>query len=150
MVAIDTDVLALAYAFHRDTRQAPNADFLAAVRRQSPMVTIYSIMELLGQLSFNLSSDRLAQWPFWLQDRHGLGVIFPETTGRTAEYFFQEEFVDRPLSRMRRFGVPFLDGIILELVERTSGVSTFVTWSARHHRGKTHLEVLTPVEYLNR
>lgn len=74
MVAIDTDVLVLAFAFHHDPRQEINRSFLAAVRPQTPLVAIYSVMELLGQLSFNLSSERLAQWQSWLQD-HYLPVI---------------------------------------------------------------------------
>jgi hypothetical protein len=45
MVAIDTDVLLLAYAFHRDARQAANTNFLESARTQTPVVAIYSVME---------------------------------------------------------------------------------------------------------
>lgn len=147
MVAIDTDVLVLAFAFHRDPRQEINHSFLAAVRPQTPLVAIYSVMELLGQLSFNLSPERLAQWQSWLQDHYGLTLVYPETANLTADLFFQDEFIDRPLARMQR-RVPYLDRLILGLVERVAGVETFVTWNARHHRGKTPLAVLTPAEYM--
>ena len=69
MVTIDTDVLTLAYAFRRDSRQAANAQFLTVVQADGPATTIYTVMELLGKLSFNLSGERLAQWPSWLQAR---------------------------------------------------------------------------------
>jgi hypothetical protein len=147
MVAIDTDVLVLAFAFHHDPRQEINRSFLNAVRHQTPLVAIYSVMELLGQLSFNLSPERLAQWQSWLQDHHGLTLVYPETANLTAELFFQDEFIDRPLARMQQ-RVPYLDGLILGLVERIAGVETFVTWNARHFRGKTQLSVLTPAEYM--
>ena len=54
MVVINTDVLVLAYAFHRDSRQAASAQFLSIVQAHDPAATIYSVMELLGKLSSNL------------------------------------------------------------------------------------------------
>jgi hypothetical protein len=38
--------------------------------------------------------------------------------------------------------------MILSLVERTPNVEYFVTWNAKHFKGKTNLTVLTPEEYL--
>ena len=35
---------------------------LDLAQERQPVVTIYSVMELLGQLSFNLSEGRLQQW----------------------------------------------------------------------------------------
>ena len=150
MVTIDTDVLILAYAFHRDARQATNAHFLSTVRAHDPAATIYTVMELLGKLSFNLSADRLAHWPLWLQDRHGLSILYPGTVGRDAETFFHREFIDRPFDKMQRYQMPFLDSLILNLTEEAPGVEAFVTWNARHYQGKTSLTVLTPAEYLER
>jgi len=54
------------------------------------------------------------------------------------------------LERMRQQPLPFLDALILGLVERAAGVDVFVTWNARHFRGKTALPVLTPEEFLAR
>ena len=42
----------------------------------------------------------------------------------------------------------FMDGLVLNLVERTPGVEQFVTWNARHFKGKSSLPALTPDEYL--
>jgi hypothetical protein len=107
MVAIDTDVLTLAYAFHRDSRQTANAQFLSVVQVDGPAATISSVMELLGKFSFNLSAARLAQWPSWLQERYGLTILYPGTQGMEAETFFQREFVDRPLARVQSVRMPF-------------------------------------------
>ncbi|MBC7227079.1 MAG: hypothetical protein H5T61_07580 [Thermoflexales bacterium] len=71
MVIIDTDVFLLEFAFHRDARYPTNAEFLRAVRPREPAITIYNLMEILGQLSFNLSPD---QWP-------GGGSGFRKPTG---------------------------------------------------------------------
>ena len=148
MIVLDTDVLILAYAFHRDPRQADNARFLSQVQARDPAITIYSVMELLGKLSFNLSAERLAQWPAWLQDRYGLTVLYPQTAGLDAETFFRLEFVERPFDRMQRRRMPFLDSLILNLAEKAPDIEAFVTWNARHYRGKTSVPVWTPAEYL--
>lgn len=148
MVIIDTDVFILEFAFHRDSRHAVNADFLAAVREQEPAITVYNLMEILGQLSFNLSPDQLSQWRSWLQAAYGLTVIWPAIETQTAEAFFWEEIYNRPLARMQTQRMAFLDALIIGLAERTPDVSAFVTWNARHFRDKTPLTVLTPLEFL--
>ncbi|MDW8325881.1 MAG: hypothetical protein RMK99_04880 [Anaerolineales bacterium] len=41
-----------------------------------------------------------------------------------------------------------MDALVLNLAERTPNVTQFVTWNAKHFRGKSSLNVLTPDEYL--
>jgi hypothetical protein len=55
MVIIDSDILLLAFAFQNDSRQPVNQAFLEAVQTAQPATTIYNVMEVLGQLSFNFS-----------------------------------------------------------------------------------------------
>jgi hypothetical protein len=105
-------------------------------------------MELLGKLSFNLSAERLEQWPVWLQNRHSLSIIYPSTEGLAADTFFREECIERPFDKMQAYQMPFLDSLILGLAEEAPGVECFVTWNARHFQGKTTLKVLTPAAYL--
>lgn len=149
MVALDTDVLLLTFAYHRDERQTDNARCLALAQERTPVVTIYSVMELLGQLSFNLPPARLRQWPSWLQNRYGLTIVYPPTEGVDAAAFFAAVFVERPLNKMQQ-RMPFLDTLILNLVEAVPGLEFFVTWNARHFTGKTSLLVLTPAQYIAR
>ena len=148
MVVIDTDVFLIEFAFHRDDRYAVNADFLVAVRRWKPAVTLYNLMEILGQLSFNLSPDRLGEWRLWLQEAYGLAVLWPESKGQTADAFFQDEVYNRPFAKMQAQRMAFLDALVVGLAERTPEVEFFVTWNARHFYSKTPLTVLTPPEFL--
>ena len=148
MVVIDTDIFVLAFAFHRDDRHEVNNQFLQSVHTHEPAITIFSVMELLGQLSFNLSAERLNQWSIWLQNSYGLSVLYPETVGLTADAFFPALFIDQLLRRMTQHPTPYLDSIILNIIEATENVHSFVTWNARHYRGHTSLQVLTPAEFL--
>lgn len=151
MVVIDTDVLLVEFAFQRDPRAQANHKFLSLVQRReaNPATTIYNLMELLGQLSFNLSPAKLDAWPEWLQRAYGLSILWPDTVEASSpEAFFRAEIFARPLEKMRVQRMSFLDSLILGLAEASTEVQALVTWNARHFKHKTTLPVLTPEEYL--
>ena len=98
MVIIDTDVLLLAFAFQRDERQRVNNLFLEQAKTASPATTIYNLMEFLGQLSFNLSQERLDAWTSWLVDAYQLAVVWPFVPGDTVDFrAFRDEIFFGPL-----------------------------------------------------
>ncbi|MCP4421752.1 MAG: hypothetical protein GY805_34500 [Chloroflexi bacterium] len=149
MVVIDTDVLLLAFAFHQDARQTDNSAFLQQVQADGGAITIYTLMELLGKLSFNLSSTRLEQWPQWLVDAYQLEVIWPVALDTAVTYHsWREELFTRPFARMKAVKMPFMDSLILNLAEDTPEAACFVTWNARHFQDKSTLPVMTPATYL--
>ncbi|MCP4360361.1 MAG: type II toxin-antitoxin system VapC family toxin [Chloroflexi bacterium] len=150
MVVIDTDVLLLAFAFHQDSRQADNSVFLQQVQADDPAITIYTLMELLGKLSFNLSPTRLEQWPQWLVDAYQLKVIWPVDPNTAITYHsWRQELFTRPFARMKAVKMPFMDALILNLAEQAPEASCFVTWNARHFQNKSTLPVKTPAGYLS-
>jgi hypothetical protein len=149
VVVIDSDVLLLAFAFHRDARQPDNAAFLAHVQDANASTTVYNLMEVLAQLSFNLSPARLAEWESWLIEPYHLTVIWPQANReQDAEAFFRAEIFEKPFHKAREQGVAFLDALIIGLAERTPDVECLVTWNARHFKDKAQIPVLTPTEYL--
>ncbi|MFQ6014062.1 MAG: hypothetical protein ACE5NP_01290 [Anaerolineae bacterium] len=148
MVIIDTDVLLLEFAFQRDPRHQVNARFLTVVCSETPAITIYNLMEFLGQMSFNLAPARLVQWRLWLQAAYGLTVLWPEPDDRDAPTFFRQEIHEAPLTRMQDKRMAFVDALVLNLAERGPDVEALVTWNARHFVDKTSLAVLTPAEFL--
>ena len=149
MVIIDTDIFLVEFAFHRDQRQAINAEFLQRVQTAEPALTIYNLMELLGQLSFNLAPTKLDDWRVWLLETYNLNVLSPVSIDdRAATIYFIPEIFDRPFAKMRTQRMAFMDALVLSLAERSAGIEAFVTWNARHFKGKTTLPVLTPEEFL--
>lgn len=149
MVAIDTDVLLLAFAFQNDKRQAANTAFLQRVQTAEPAITVYNLMEILGQMSFNLSPARLDVWQSWLIEAYQLTVIWPAEVHLMSTISFRAEIFDQPFAKMRARRMSFMDALVLNLAERTPGVESFVTWNAHHFKSKSALTVLTPEEYLN-
>ena len=149
MVILDTDVLLLAFAFQRDECQPINTIFLLYVQSRNAAVTIYSLMEILGKLSFKLAHLRLSAWQSWLVNPYGLYVIWPVNPQETiAQFSFRAEIFERLFERMMLQRSGFVDSLILGLADRSPDAEAFITWNARHFKGKSTLKVLTPKEYL--
>ena len=140
----------MAFAFQNDPRQAANTAFLNRAQTAEPAITVSNLMEILGQLSFNLSPTKLANWQAWLIDAYQFAVIWPIEPDEqsAAAAFFRAEIVERPFDKMRARRMAFMDALVLNVAERTPDVEQFVTWNARHFKNKSPLTVLTQEEYL--
>ena len=149
MVVIDSDVLVLACSYPNDERQKVNQKFLEVVQTAQPATTIYNVMEVLGQLSFNLSAEHLADWQNWFINAYNLNIIWDTNSKEQIDpETWREIIYERPFQKMQTVRMAFMDALILSLAEHTPDVECFVTWNAKHFKGKTTLTVLTPEEYL--
>jgi len=150
MVVIDSDVLLLAFAYPNDDRQKANQKFLKAVHTAQPATTIYNVMEVLGQLSFNLSAEQLDSWQDWLANAYNLTIIWDtDSKEKIDPESWREVIYERPFQKMKTVRMAFMDALILSAAEHAPHVEYFVTWNAKHFKGKTTLTVLTPEEYLD-
>lgn len=149
MVVIDSDVLLLAFAYPNDNRQKVNQKFLEVVQAAQPATTIYNVMEVLGQLSFNLSAEQLEEWRDWLVNAYNLTVIWDtDSKDKIDPDSWRDILYERPFQKMQSVRMAFMDALILSAAEHAPNVEYFVTWNAKHFRGKTNLMVITPEEYL--
>ncbi len=148
MVVLDTDIFILEFRFQRDHRYSINKQFLSTIKATGGAITIYSVMEFLGKMSFNVNPDRLMNWRSWLQDAYNLAIIWPEVGDIHADSFICSFLFNRPFERMCRSPIAFVDSLILDLVEQVEEAQVFITWNAKHFMGKTFLTVKTPQEYL--
>ena len=148
MVILDTDIFILEFRFQRDHRYSINKQFLSTMKAIAGAITIYSVMEFLGKMSFNVNPDRLVNWRSWLQDTYNLTIIWPEVGDIDADSFIRSFLINRPFERMCRTPIAFVDSLILDLVEQVEETQVFITWNAKHFMGKTFLAVKTPQEYL--
>ncbi len=149
MVVIDSDVLVLAFSYPNDERQKANQKFLEVIQTAQPATTIYNVMETLGQLSFNLSAEHLADWQNWFINAYNLNIIWDTNSKEQIDpETWREIIYERPFQKMQTVRMAFMDALILSLAERMPDVEYFVTWNAKHFKGKTTLTVLTLEEYL--
>ena len=145
MILVDSDVFLIDLRYRRDKRFATNRAFLDWLATSGQgATTIYNLLEICGVLSFNLNRQQLAEVHTHFAQRYHLRVM-PGTDPRASLPSFR---VGEILSIVER-KVSFGDALVLALLEaRRSEVTTFVTWNARHFRGRTELDVREPPETL--
>jgi len=141
-LAIDTDVLAIAYLFKRDKRYDITLDFLRKSKKQRRMITLYNLLELYGLLVIGANVQVAQRVYKQLLSIDNLMVIthnLPISWG---------EFTENIMSVINR-KIHFSDALIIYTLE-SNGVDVFVTWNKRHFENKIDCEVLTPEEWLNK
>ena len=148
MVIIDTDILLTEFRYQRDRKYYINKQFLSTIRTTGGATTVYTLMEFLGSISFNVNPSRLAKWRSWLRDAYNLVIIWPEAQGLDADSFLHSLIYEHPFERMRRKPIPFVDALILDLAEQVEETEALVTWNTKHFKGNTSLTIKTPKEYL--
>ena len=148
MVIIDTDILIIEFRSPHDIRYPINNQFLSIIRTMGGAITVYTLMEFLGKISFNVNRSKLTRWRSWLQDAYNLIIIWPEAQGIDADSFIRTLIFEHPFERMCSTPIPFVDALILNLVEQVGEAEAFITWNVKHFVGKTPLAVKTPEEYL--
>ena len=148
MVIIDTDILLIEFRYLRDENYLINKRFLSIIHATGGATTIYTLMEFLGQVSFNINPSELTKWRSWLRDAYNLVIIWPEVQGLDADNFLHSLIYEHPFERMRRKPIPFVDALILDLAEQVEETEALVTWNTKHFEGNTSLTIKTPKEFL--
>jgi predicted nucleic acid-binding protein len=145
MTVVDTDIFVIAALHPEDPRSAVNGRFVELMREHRGVfaTTIFNKLEMVGVCSFGMSRSQLRRLWDGFEERFGVVILFPSGILSWQEF---AEAVRSHLHRQMKLG----DALVLMVAESHPEVDTFVTWNAKHFRGKTHLSVLTPSEFLRR
>lgn len=145
MTVIDSDIFIIAARFPRDQRSAENQRFLALVRQHPNLfaTTVFNKLEVMGELSFGMNEAQFDR--FWqeFEGHFGVRLLMPQGVADL------QGFLAALLPYLKR-KMALGDALVLMVAESHPEVDTFITWNAKHFRGKTHLAVLTPLEFLRR
>lgn len=144
MIFVDTNVFVIALRYPRDPNAAANARFLEGLRKGGNGATsILNVLETCGILSFNLNGRQLRALYAYFGKRFGIEVL-PRDTAAGLVPADAEDLL-RYVTRRMSFG----DALVAQAVDlRASDTSAFVSWDARHFRGKITATALTPAEFL--
>lgn len=143
---LDADVLRLDKAFPGDRRQPVNRQFLAVVKATDPPrgVTAQILLEVVGAWSFNTPVADIPQLPAEVVKEYGLKVVpdpaaVPEYAACTVAEVVAQMGTQMALG----------DAVTaVQIAKYAPPGSIFVTWNARHFRGKVSVSVMTPEEWL--
>jgi len=146
MVLLDTNVFVIDRFFRRDERYEMNSRLIARLPELEAGFSIFSLFELCGISSFNLSSEELRRWSYHFDKVYGVEILEPQGLDTTlaADWFarFSSRIFDLFGNKMT-----WGDAVLLKTAEDYSA-ETIITWNKKHFEGRTTIAVLTPREYL--
>lgn len=147
MVLLDTNVFVIDRFFYRDERYGVNKQFITALPEMEAGFCIFSLFELCGILSFNLSSQELKRWSYYFDEVYNIAILEPQGLYTVAAADWFADFSARMFELLGR-KMTWGDAVLLKTAEEYA-VETIITWNKKHFEDRTTIEVLTPEEYLN-
>jgi len=145
MIFIDTDIFVIEKLFKNDNRYVVTSEFLN-IDSKEKCTSIFNLFELLGIVSFNLSTTDLKKLLKGFSEVYNIKILFPETSYASSDDFVEQLF-DNVFEKII-LKMSFSDALILSVAEEHS-CSKFVTWNVKHFEGRTDIPVKTPEEMLN-
>ncbi len=146
MILLDSDVLMIDQRYQNDARYALNRQALQRLQAEKiPLgITTQVLLEVVGNLSFNVAPQRLALLPNYLCTYYGLTVWpdvqhYPYYAGCTVQEVLMQ------MSRQMVLG----DAVqAIQIATHASFAHCLLTWNAKHFSGKLVIPVLTPGDWL--
>ena len=147
VTVIDTPVFVIDLRYKRDRNFASNRAFLdRLVEEGHAATTIFNLLEVCGILSFNLSERQLEEMFHYFPQHYNVDVL-PHSTLESPLPPLKTGDLFHVIARKTSFG----DALIISAVEKhIPGTGCFVSWNARHFKGRLSVPTLTPREYLDR
>lgn len=144
MIFVDTNVFVVALRYRRDHNAAANARFLGTLRERGNGVTsVVNVLETCGVLSFNLNPRQLRALYAYFGRRFAVEIV-----AGPAEQPLVTASADKILGYVGR-RLSLGDALVALALETLAPRATaFVSWDARHFKGKIEIPALTPAEYL--
>ena len=145
VVVLDSNVFLIDLRYRRDRYYRVNRAFLARLPTLAPAATtLVNLLEVCGILSFNLKAEQVRELYQYLPERYRVAVLPPHALPTSLPAFPVEQLLTL-VARKLSFG----DALVLGTIESwIPHAACFVSWDARHFRGKTVLPVMTPKEFL--
>jgi predicted nucleic acid-binding protein len=147
LTVIDSSVFVIDLRYHRDRHFASNRSFLDRVAGEGrAATTIFNLLEVCGIMSFNLSERQLKELFHYFARHYNVDVL-PHCALENPLPPLNTEDLMNAIAKKASFG----DALIISTVEKhLPGTARFVSWNARHFRGRISVTALTPREFLER
>ncbi|MDZ7261165.1 MAG: PIN domain-containing protein [candidate division KSB1 bacterium] len=145
LLLLDANIFIIDRFFPQDPNYDENKTFIRNLERQEGYLSIFTLLELCGIASFNLSKRELSRWLYQFSEIYPIKILEPEIDeyipGRTLYERFLEAIHTEIESKMT------LGDALIMKEAKEHNIQTLVTWNKRHFIHQTGLTVLTPVEF---
>jgi predicted nucleic acid-binding protein len=148
MVLLDSNLFVIDRFFPRDSNFQTNRTFLDTLATLEAGVSIFTLMELCGIASFNLTPKDLRVWLHDFPSIYPVRILDPWGVGAVASQAWLSQFLEELTGKIAR-KMSFGDAVLLREAEQYA-VASIVTWNTKDFTRRTTIPILTPVAYLQR
>ena len=148
MVFLDSNLFIIDRFFPRDVHFQTNRAFLDTLPTLEVGVSIFTLMELCGIASFNLTPKDLQLWLHDFPSIYPVHILDPWGIGAVASQAWVDQFLEELTGKIAR-KMSFGDAVLLREAERYA-TAALVTWNTKDFARRTVIPVLTPAAYLQR
>lgn len=146
MILVDTNVFIIDRFFKRDEYYRINRDFVNSLKDYEAYFSIFSLFELCGLASFNLSEEELDNWIYGFDKVYSVQILEPKykDIDKSGAWFkdFSEGLFEK-IKKNMRVG----DAILLKEAEE-HGADKIITWNKKDFKSRTEIEILNPKNFL--
>jgi hypothetical protein len=147
MILLDSNLFIVDRFFPRDALYPQNRVFIEQLAELETAISVFTLIEVCGVASFNLSSRELEHWLYQFPAVYPVLVLDPfdlaeQSAADWVKAFLAEVSVN--ISHKMTFG----DALILREAEAYQA-EAIITWNIKDFLQRTRLPVLTPTAYLD-
>lgn len=149
MILLDTNIFVIDRFFKRDNNYADNQDFLQKLPQLDAGFSIFSLQELCGISSFNLSEAELQRWIVSFTKIYDVKILSPYGMSKNidAETWFGDHIAD--IFKLFKRKMTVGDALVVQAAEQYQ-VESIITWNIKHFVDRTDIPVYTPREFLDK
>lgn len=147
MVLLDSNIFIIDRFFHRDALYPQNRAFVERLGEFESAISVFTLLEICGVASFNLSPRELEHWLYQFSDVYPVIVLDPFDIENRSAVDWVGSFlvgVSEKISQKTTFG----DAVILREAEKY-GAEALITWNTKDFLRRTSVPVFTPESYLS-
>jgi hypothetical protein len=148
MIVLDSDLLVIDLRYPADARYLVNGKVLDALHLSTEelAITCQTLLEVIGVVSFNSTSSWTSNLPERIPIWYAVTVIPDPKTHPVHANCAVQSLIDIMAQRCA-----LEDAVVLEQIKQFAPhCKLFLTWNARHFRGKLSIPVQTPEEWWQR
>lgn len=147
MILLATNMIVIDRFFRRDDRYSHNSQLISIFPQIEVGFSIFSLLELCGISSFNLSTLELRRWMYSLEEIYPVEILHPRTAQEPSARIWLSSFFTSLFETIERRAT-LGDVFVLQTAEEYSA-ELLLTWNPRDFWSRIPLPVMTPVEFLD-
>ena len=145
MVFLDSNIFIIDRFFPRDKNYPINKKFLAELKKTKAFLPFYTLLEICGITSFNLSTGEQKKWLYSFSKVYSVEILDP-FEGKTENHTIIDYFLSLTPYILKKMTVG--DAIFLKEAEKHNA-RAIITWNKKHFVGRTDIPVYNPDEYIS-